>query len=431
MILRPAFFLLLSVSLVLAILGSFDDRFLSLIWPYNLCVIGLAVLTFYLAPTGRSIVLQRKFDSVLSVRVDNLIRLRIENDSTQPIKLKLKEEPPQEFRADRLEFDLNLKPGEMKELKYHVNPQERGDYFFYDSFIRTPGPLGLVYRQSRLPTREIVRVYPNVLALRKFDLLKQRGRLQQIGIRRSRAKGVGSDFDNLRDYSTGDDYRKIDWKATARRGKFIVKEFEAERNQPVVIVVDYGRLMLAEVERVEKLDFVLDSALMLGNAAANAHDLIGLLVYADRVERWIPPKKGRTQLGLVLETLHALKAEPIAANAKDSFGYLATRWKRRSLIIVFTEIEDSDSAKELLKVLGPLAKRHICLVVTVADPNLKKQIASESPYLRTAALLFNEEREEAHRLLNQQGVRTLDSEPQDLAADLVNYYLDIKASASL
>ena len=431
MVLRPGFFILLSGGLLLAILGSFDPRFLQLVWPYNFAVLGLTFLTYLLAPTGKNIALVRRFDRVLSVRVDNLIRLRVENDSYTPIRFRLREEPPGEFSADRLEFDLYLQPGEQRELKYHVNPNERGDYFFYDSFIRTPGPLGMVFRQSRLPTREIVRVYPNVLALRKFDLLKQRGRLQQIGIRRSRLKGVGSDFDSLREYSTGDDYRKIDWKATARRGKFIVREFEAERNQPVVIVVDYGRLMLAEVEHIEKLDYVLDAALMLGNAAANAHDLIGLMVYADRVERWIPPKKGRAQLGLILETLHALKAEPIAANARDSFGYLATRWKRRSLMVVFTEIEDADSAKDLLTVLGPLARRHICLVVTVADPNLKKQIVSEGPFVRTAGLLFNEDREKAHRLFNQQGVRTLDAEPQELAAALVNYYLDIKASASL
>jgi uncharacterized protein (DUF58 family) len=247
---------------------------------------------------------------------------------------------------------------------------------------------------------------------------------------------MGTDFDSLREYSRGDDYRKIDWKATARRGKPIVREFEAERNQPVILVVDYGRLMMADVGKVEKLDLVLDSALLLGNAAANANDQLGLLVYADRVERWIPPRRGRSQVGAVIEALHALRAQPIEPNSRDSFGYLAARWKRRSLIVLFTEMENSEAATELIKVLGPLAKRHICLVVTVSDPKLKAQLSADlasrmGPFLRTSAGLFNEERKQAQWLLNEQGIRTLDSEPETVAADLVNYYLDIKATMQL
>jgi uncharacterized protein (DUF58 family) len=375
-------------------------------------------------------------DRVLSVRAENLVRLRVTNEGTSRIQFRLRDEPPPEFVADRQEFDVDLLPGQTREYRYHVTPSERGDYFFRDSFVRADGPLGLVARQSRIPTRQIIRVYPNILALRKFDLLKQRGHLRQIGIRRSRLKGVGTDFDALREYASGDDYRKMDWKATARRGKLIVREFEAERNQPVLLVIDYGRLMMAEVGSIEKLDYVLDAALMLGNAAATANDQIGLLVYADRVERWIAPKRGRGQLGHVIEALHALRAEPIEANARDSFNYLATRWKRRSLMVVFTEIEDPDEARKLLTVLGPLARRHICLVVSVADPGLQSQRQADlsdpiGPYLRTSANLFHEEREKAQRLLNAAGVRTLDSEPDTLGTNLVNYYLDVKATQQL
>ncbi|MCW5946245.1 MAG: DUF58 domain-containing protein [Fimbriimonadales bacterium] len=436
MIFRWRFFALLSIAIVIAILGSFDSSLFAFIWPLNIAVFGLALVAYALAPSGRDLRIERKYDRVLSVRVPNLIRLRVTNEGNQRIRFRLRDEPPAEFSVDVQEFDLDLEPGQSKELRYHVTPAERGDYFFRDSFMRADGPLGIVARQSRLRTREIVRVYPNVLALRKFDLLKQRGHLRQIGIRRSRLKGVGTDFDALRDYASGDDFRKIDWKATARRGKLIVKEFEAERNQPVILVVDYGRLMMADVGNIEKLDYVLDAALMLGNAASTANDQIGLLIYADRVERWIPPKRGRGQLGVVIEALHALRAEPIEPNAKDSFNYLATRWKRRSLMVVFTELEDSDAAKRLLTVLGPLARRHICLVVSVADPALHAQRHAAldeplGPYLRTSANLYHEEREGAQRLLNAAGVRTLDSEPETLATDLVNYYLDIKATQQL
>lgn len=436
MILRPAAFALLLLGAGLGALGAYDERFFALVWPYNLAVIALAAVTFGLAPSGKNLRLERKFDRVLSVRVPNLIRLRVTNEGESALRFRLRDEPPPQFSVDRQEFEMSLEPGESREVRYHVTPMRRGDFFFRDSFIRAVGPLGLVYRQSRVASREIVRVYPNVLALREFDLLKQRGHLRQIGIRRSRLRGVGTDFESLRDYMLGDDYRRISWKATARKGRIIVKEFEAERNQPVVIVVDHGRLMMAEVEGVSKLDLVLDAALMLANAAATASDQLGLLVYADRVHRWIPPKRGKGQVGAVIEALHALDAEPIEPDSKAAFNYLAARWKRRSLIVIFTEIEEPAAAKELVGVLGPLARRHVCLVVSVSDPELKAQLRADprapgGQFLRASAALYDEGRKAAQLLLQHQGIRTLDSEPEDLALDLVNYYMEIKATQQL
>ncbi|MCH8274323.1 MAG: DUF58 domain-containing protein [Armatimonadetes bacterium] len=436
MILHGRLFGLLAGGLLLAFIALMDPSVLRLVWPYHLGLLLLAWATYFLAPKGSQVRLERRFDRVMSVRVPNLVRLRVTNDGDAPIRFRLRDEPPEEFEADRQEFDLRLEPGESRDLRYHVTPRDRGDFFFRDSFIRAPAPLGLVSRQSRLPTREIVRVYPNLLAVREFDLLKQRGHLRQIGIRRSRLKGVGTDFESLREYTAGDDFRKIEWKATARRGRLMVKEFEAERNQPVILVIDHGRLMMAEVGPAEKLDLVLDAALLLSNAAATAHDQVGLLVYADKVERWIAPKRGRMQVGAIIEALHALRAQPIEPDSKGAFGYLAARWKRRGLMVVFTEIEDPDAARGMLAVLGPLARRHLCLVVTVSDPHLRSQLAADietpsGPFLRTAAALYQREREAAHRLLNQQGVRTLDAEPEELGAALVNYYLRIKATAQL
>lgn len=436
MVFRAPFFALLGGGILLAVLGSFDETFFSLVWPYNAGVLLLAVLAYGTTPTGRTVSIQRKVDPVMSVRVPNLVRVLLRNEGNTPLTFRYREEPPDEFAVDRREFDVTLHPGEEKELRFHVTPAERGDFFFRDSFIRLKSFGGLVFRQGRLPTREIIHVYPNILALRKFDLLKQRGHLRQIGIRRSRLKGVGTDFESLREYVSGDDYRKIEWKATARSRKLVVREFEAERNQPVILVIDYGRLMMADVDTTEKIDHVLDSALLLCNAAAAANDQVGLLVYADRVERWVPPKRGKSQVGFIVEALHALRAEPIEADAKGAFSYLAARWKRRGLVVVFTEIETEESARELITVLGPLSKRHICLVVTVADPEVRKTALarvqdSNTMFTKSAALIYQEEREIARLLLNQAGVRTLDAEPTELGAALVGYYLDIKATAQL
>jgi uncharacterized protein (DUF58 family) len=153
------------------------------------------------------------------------------------------------------------------------------------------------------------------------------------------------------------------------------------------------------------------------------------MVYGDRVERWIPPKRGKSQLGEIIEAVHDLEAEPIASDAYSAFAYLSARWKRRSLIVVFTELDQPDTAKQLLSILAPLARHHVCLVVTVADPNARRLAASSDPFVSAAARLVQEDRERASRYLRQSGVRTLDSEPENLAAALVNCYLDIKAAA--
>ncbi|MFN8140247.1 MAG: DUF58 domain-containing protein [Fimbriimonadales bacterium] len=436
MVFRAPFFALLAGGIVFAIMGAFDERIFAFIWPYNAFVVIAGVLTYLLTPSGAHISITRKFDPVLSVRVPNLVKLYITNEGNHSLKFRLREEPPDEFEVSEREFDVSIEPGERKEIRYHVTPRDRGDYFFRDSFIRVRSVLGMVFRQSRIPTREIVRVYPNILALRKFDLLKQRGHLRQIGIRRSRLKGVGTDFESLRDYVQDDDYRKIEWKASARKAKLVVKEFEAERNQPVILVVDYGRRMMADVEKTEKLDHVLDSSLMLCNAAANANDQVGLLLFADHVDRWIAPRRGRSQVGQIIEALHALRAQPIEPDAITAFSYLASRWKRRGLIVIFTEIETPAEAKEMLTVLGPLAKRHLCLVVTVSDPQVRTaysrtDTSKDSIFERAAAVLYQEERLTALHLLNRAGVRTLDAEPEELGSALVNYYLTVKATAQL
>lgn len=431
MVFRTPFFVLLSLTLIFSLLGTVDSRFLLLIWPYNLALLGASLLSYLFAPQHHHLRVERKMDKVLSVGTENLVRLYVTNEGPNVMECRLREEPPSGFETDSQEFQFRLSPWERVEVRYHVTPKERGTFYFRDTFFESVGVFGLAARRARLKTRQPVTVYPNVLALRKFDLLKQRGHLREIGIRRSRLKSLGTEFESLREYVQGDDYRRLDWKATARKNKLVVREYEAERNQSVILMLDYGRLMLAEVGNRLKLDHVLDATLLLANAVVNANDQLGLLVYGDVVERWIPPRRGKGQLGNVLQAVHALQAQPIASDMPAAIHYLATRWKRRSLIITFTELDQKEAAQALLPVLAPLAKTHLCLVVTVKDPHTTALARSPDPFVATAAALLEEEREAAAHYLRQAGVRTLDAEPQDLAVALVNCYLDVKATAQL
>ncbi len=403
---------------------------------YDLLLLAVAYGSTRLGPSAHSLRLSRRFDPVLSVRVANKIELSVSNDGVEPVSGVLRDEPPPEFECTSKQFSVKLEPGRESVLTYHLTPRERGSNYFRGTFLRVRCPLGLALRQVRLNTEQPIRVYPNVLALREFDLLKQKGRLQQIGIRQTRARGLGTEFESLRDYSDGDDFRKIDWKATARRGKLVVRQFEQERNQAVILCIDIGRRMLSEVNGVTKLDHALDSCLMLAHAAGVAGDQVGLLIYADTVRRYIPPRKSRHQAGMIIEALHDAVAEPVQTDPGQAFGYLTSRWKRRSLLVIFTDVEDEDQAKALTGAIGPLARRHISLVARVSDPMLKEasegQITSaDRMYLKAASLLFTSDRRRAGTNLDSAGIHSLDSEPQDLAAALVSFYFAVKERSLL
>ncbi len=403
---------------------------------YNALLILVAWITGRLGPAASNLKISRTFDPVLSVRMPNRIQLTVLNDSADEIKGVLRDEPPPQFEASQREFPFKLGPGREKEFVYTLTPIERGSEKFYGTFVRIECPLGLVLRQERVETDEPIRVYPNVLALREFDLLKQKGRLREMGIRRSRMRGLGTEFESLREYAEGDDYRKIDWKASARHSKLVVRQFEQERNQAVMIVIDIGRHMLSEVNGVRKLDHALDACLMLTNAASAAGDMVGLLVYADVVRRYIPPKKGRNQVGMIIEALHDLVAEPLESDPAGAFAFMASRWKRRSLIVAFTDLDDPDRARELTVALGPQVRRHLVLLARVADPRLREALKPpmekmSDMYLSAAANMLTADRRQATSVLSAARIHNLESEPQDLAASLVSFYFDVKERSLL
>jgi uncharacterized protein (DUF58 family) len=406
------------------------------IYLYNGLLLVAAWITSRMSPDVTHLRAIREFDPVLSVRAANRIRLRLVNDGVEPLRGRLRDEPPASFETEHCEFPLNLEAGAERTYSYDTVPPSRGADYFRGTFLRLACPLGLVERQVKLPTEQPVRVYPNVLALREFDLLKQKGKLRDLGIRVSRMRGLGSEFESLRDYALGDDIRKVDWKATARRGKLIVRQYEQERNQPVLIAIDIGRRMLSEVNGVTKLDHVLDALLMLTHAASAAGDLVGLLVYSDRVHRYIPPRKGRNQMGFIIEAIHDLLADPVESDPVGAFAYLAARWKRRSLIVNFTDVETGEEGQRLASALGSLVRRHIVLTARIADPRLQELVEAsptrpDSFFRKASALQFVDERREAGAALTAAGMHHLESEPQELASSLVSFYFHVKEKSLL
>lgn len=405
-------------------------------WFYNVGLLIALLVTFYFGPNSKDLLFRRRMDAVLSVRARNRIRIELEHDGDLGLSGVIRDEFPATFSAEHPQTKLKIEPGQKFIYDYFVMPPERGEEFFRATFLRLNCPLGLAQKQIRLDTEQEIKVYPNILALREFQLLNQQGRLREVGVRKSRMKGMGTEFESLREYGEGDDYRKVDWKATARRGKLIVREYEVERNQAVILCIDCGRHMMAEIGGVRKLDLVLDSVLMLIQSALAAGDNVGLLAYGADIIRYIPPKKGHRQMGILLNSIYNLVAEPIESDPVRSFGYLTSRHKRRSLIVNFTAVEDRDQARDVISSFGSFARNHIALLANINDPRFREILRSEPEeadalFRFASAHFLTDERRQAATLLRTAHINVLDSEPQDLAGDLVNFYLDVKSRGKL
>ena len=211
---------------------------------------------------------------------------------------------------------------------YHVRPLQRGDYQFANLNLRWRGPLGLVVRQAAVEASSPVKVYPNLLDVRRYDLLLRRNRLQELGLRHTRLFGEGTEFERLREYLPDDDFRRINWKATARRNRPVTTEYQTERSQNVVAVLDIGRMMQSPVDQIAKLDYVVNAVLFLAYVATAKGDKVGLMTFADSVSQFVSPHHGRGQFYRLLEMLYGVKAQPVEPDYRQALSTLARKQRK-------------------------------------------------------------------------------------------------------
>lgn len=426
----PRFWALFAAGILLAAGGMVVPGLERFVILYNIILVVLWWITGRAAKKWEVVRVTRKTDPVLSVRVRNTVTLEIESDHDLPITVRIRDEEPENCLVRGNEFKIMVRPREQVFQSYTLLPKSRGEWHFRGLFIRYPALLGLAVVQKQLLPSMPVRIYPNVKAVQEFELLKQKGHLNLMGLRQSRQKGLGTEFESLREYNE-DDFRKIDWKASARKAKLVVRNFEQETNQGVMVCVDIGRHMLGEVEGVRKLDHCLDAALLFMHAAEREGDQVGLLTFNDVVHKYIQPKRGSSQISRILGAIYDVQAEPVQPDYAGAFGFLASRWKKRSLVVVFTDAENADQADELSVALSQIRRRHLVYVVRVSDPKLREFLSPNLPdeqslFDQAAALWYIGDRKRAEIALKNMGIQSLEAEPDRLASELVGAYLKVK-----
>jgi len=433
--LTPRLVVLLALGALPLLLVGYAPWLLTAVLAYNAVLAACALADFLASPKpNRAVTLTRTVDDKLSLGAANAVTLEARSRTTLPLRLSVRDLPPAVFDLDRAaETTLDL-PADPRPVRftYHATPPAKGDFAFGDLYFQYPGRLGLILRHGVIPAKRPVKVYPNLAETAKYELLARRGRLQQLGIRTARVRGGGSEFESLREYVPGDEYKKIDWSATARRGKLISRQYEAERSQNIVLLLDTGRTMLQPVQRMAKLDYVVNTTLMLAYVAAASDDKVGLMAFDADVRAYLPPAKSRAQVYGILESLYNLDARMVEADYRAAFQELATRWRRRSLVVLFTDLVDPDSSARILDAVPMLSDSHRVVCVTVSDPQILEAAravpeGSADVYRKAVATQVLQERRAAISVLKRRGVWTVDSPPEDLSADLINHYLDLKS----
>lgn len=380
--------------------------------------------------------IKRIHDDKLSLGADNPVQLEIYNRSSRPMHIWVRDEPPDEFRISQRVFEADIAPRQTYTASYTVYPIRRGDYQFGKLNLRWLGPAGLMIRQARLDMEGPVKVYPNLIDVRRYDLLLKKNRLQEIGLRSTRQFGEGTEFERLREYTPDDEYRRIDWKATARRHRPITVEYQTERSQNVVALIDIGRMMQSPVDEIAKLDYVVNAVLLLGYVATGKGDKVGMMTFADQVVQYLNPRQGRGQFYRMLELLYGIEPQPVEPNYQQALSYLSAKQRKRSLVIIFTDLSGGVSMQSLVANVSILAKRSLPLVVTISDPEVvaaAEQVPEDSigVYQKTAASQLLDERKVILDNLRQQGVLTLDVPANKLSIAVINQYLALKAKTLL
>jgi uncharacterized protein (DUF58 family) len=314
---------------------------------------------------------------------------------------------------------------------------ERGEYFFHDTNVFIKSPLQLVVRRLKMEGRQMVKVLPSYMALRQFELLAYSNNLAEAGSRKIRKIGHSLEFEQIKEYVTGDDIRSINWKATARKGgQLMVNNYTDERSQQVYCVIDKGRVMKMPFEGMALLDYAINATLILARVALIKQDRAGLITFSENIGHFLPADRKAAQMGAILETLYNQQTKYLESDFEKLYALVRTRITQRSLIVLFTNFESLSGLQRQLPYIRSIARNHLVLVVFFENTELRQFTETkandiESLYTKTIAEKFVYEKRLIVKELQQHGIATILTAPQNLTVNTVNKYLEIKARQAI
>ncbi len=387
-------------------------------------------------PRGERLQLHRDLPPVARIGRSSPVTLRLHNPTDRPLRVAIRDASPPSLGRDPARHLATLGPGAWRRLEASIHPSRRGHATVGPITVRTEGPLGLGGRQRTVPLVGRVRVYPALPGREEVELRLDRARLLQSGQRSSAIRGGGTDFESLREYHPDDEFRRINWRATARAAKTISNVYREERNQQVILLLDASRMMAATVQGVSRFEHALDASVAVAELAARIGDLVGMVAFGTEVMAMLGPRGGRAHPKRILDALFDLEPTLEAPNYGRAFAALLSRHRRRALLVLLTELTEESAMEALFEAIPSLRARHLVVVGSVMDPELVRLAesharSSEAVYLKAAAAGSLLARERAGGRLQKMGVAVLDRPPGKLAGALADHYLRIKAYGRL
>jgi uncharacterized protein (DUF58 family) len=394
-------------------------------------VIAAGIDTFILYRKGEGLNVSRQLQDRLSNGDENKILLLLENKYNYRIHCTVVDELPFQLQERDWNRKLFLSANSLKELYYTITPQERGEYHFGDIHVFVSSPLNIVRRKFTFDQSISVKVYPSFFQMRRYQLLAAANRLQEAGVKRMRRLGHSLEFEQIKEYVSGDDYRTINWKATARRGDLMTNSFTDERSQQIYCIINKGRVMKMPFEGLTLLDYAINASLVLSNVALMRQDKAGIITYAENLDTFLPADKKAPQLNLILETLYKQDTNFMEPDMEKLFSVIRNRISQRSLMVLFTNYESIESLQRDIPSLKRIAHYHLFMVVLFENTELKSLIEkpaenTEEIYIKTIAEKYNHEKRLMVKELQQNGIIAVLTPPQNLTINAINKYLELK-----
>lgn len=406
------------------------DTLHAVAWGLLLALLLLALLDAARLRRRPSVRVQRKMPASLALGRWGEVRLTLEHNYPQPLTVQVFDHAPDGLNVEGMPQSIELRPGERSELGYRLRPVRRGHFNFSCCEIHLPSPLGLWSARHFVEVNDSTRVYPDFARLYGAQLLGVDNWLSQLGVRQRQRRGLGLEFHQLREFREGDSLRQIDWKATARQRTPIAREYQDERDQQIVFMLDCGRRMRSQDDELSHFDHALNACLLLSYVALRQGDAVGLCTFAGEQPRYLAPVKGSSQLNRLLNAVYDLDTTRRTADYQAAANQLLARQKRRALVIVVTNLRDEDD-EALLAAVNKIGRQHRVLVASLREEVLD-QLRQSPVQTLSEALAYSgtvdylNTRDELHDRLSAHGLSVLDTPPSELGASLVTRYLGWK-----
>lgn len=392
------------------------------------------ILVVFSNPTPLSV--SRKINNRLNLGDENKVKIKIENNTAQPISFSMIEGYPVEMQDRSSVLKGILSPSGSKEFTYSFLPKRRGKFEFGDGFIIIRSMFFLASRRIDVQLSETVHVYPSVLQMKKYELMVFQQQKTSAGIKRIRRLGNNSEFEQIKNYVQGDDLKAINWKATSRRNELMINQYQEEKSQSIYCIIDKSRSMQMEFDALSMLDYSINASLVFSNIALKKGDRAGLITYSDKIGTLLPAERSSGQMRRIQETLYNQQTLFKESNYELLYQSVRKTVKTRSLLVLFTNFETEFAMRRAIPMLRKLNKKHILVVVFFQNTELQDLAFRPSKtiqevYQATVAEKLISTKSKIARELKQNGIQTVLTLPEELSINTINKYLELKARGAI